>query len=68
MPMIKVRTVAGRKAYTAPRGGKPIPTDKFIDVEHTAYIDRLLNFHQDIEQAPAAKKEENKAKPKSLAE
>lgn len=56
MPLIRVKTVPGRLAYTAPRGGKPIPTDRYVDVEHTAYIERLLNFHQDIEQEPAAKK------------
>lgn len=56
MSMIRVKTVEGRRAYTAPRGGKPIPTDRYVDVEHTAYIERLLNFHQDIVQETAAKK------------
>jgi hypothetical protein len=56
MSMIRVKTVPGRLAYTAPRGGKVIPTDRYVEVEHTAYVDRLLNFHQDIEQEPPAKK------------
>lgn len=49
MPMIKVRALPDRKAFTAARGGKLIPTDQFVAVEHTPWIDRLINFHGDIE-------------------
>lgn len=64
MPMIKVRTVAGRKAYTAPRGGKLIPTDEFVSVEHTPYIDRLINFHGDLEVEKEKAKSLGDTKPK----
>lgn len=53
MGMIRVRTVAGRVARTAPRG-QYIPTDKYIEVEQTPYINRLLHVHGDIELEPAA--------------
>ena len=52
MSMISVRTKQGRVAYDAPKG-RPIPSDRFVLVEDTAWIQRLLNEHQDIEQEPA---------------
>lgn len=57
MSIIYVRTVDGRIARSAPKG-KFIPSDSFVPVEHTPYIDRLLNFHGDIEE---------QAQPKSKA-
>jgi hypothetical protein len=52
MSSIRVKAVEGRTAFTAPRGGKLIPHDHFIDVERTPWIDRLLNHHRDIEAEP----------------
>lgn len=49
MPSIWVRTLEGRIARTAARG-KLIPHDKFVEVDYTPYIDRLLNVHGDIEE------------------
>lgn len=48
--LIKVRAVPGRIAYTAARGGKLIPSDgDGINVERTAWIERLIRVHGDIE-------------------
>lgn len=59
---IMVKAVKGRVAYTAPTGGKLIPTDgDGILVERDAWINRLLTVHKDIEivtaqpKPPAAK-------------
>lgn len=58
--LIKVRAVPGRIAFTAARGGKQIPSDgDGINVERTAWIDRLIRVHGDIEVV-----EPVKAKPK----
>lgn len=49
---ISVRSLAGRLARTSPRGPF-IPSDRYIDVEATSYVMRLLNVHGDIELNPA---------------
>lgn len=49
MGTVNVKAKAGRVAYSAPRGGKVIPTDKFITVMDTPYIRRLAEVHEDIE-------------------
>lgn len=54
---IKVKAVKGRIARTAP-DGPFIPHDKFVPVEKTKYIARLLEHHGDIEQEPAKVKAE----------
>lgn len=54
MPVIYVKTVKGRVARTSPKGAY-IPTDKFVPVEDTAYIRRLLNHYGDIELEPPRK-------------
>jgi hypothetical protein len=52
MPMIYVKTVEGRVARSAPRGPH-IPSDRYVKVEHTPYIERLLTVHGDIIRKPA---------------
>lgn len=49
MSKINVKAVEGRVAYTAPRGGKIIPTDRAIPVDATPWIMRLLRVWGDIE-------------------
>lgn len=51
MKYIKVRAVAGRVARTA-RDGEFIPHDRYVRVDYTPYIARLLNVHGDIEVEP----------------
>ena len=50
---VRVKAVAGRIARTSPRGDF-IPTDRYITVERTNYIDRLINVHGDVTVEPAA--------------
>lgn len=53
---ILVRAKPGRKAFTAPRGGKLIPEDgEGIHVPRTSWIMRLLDVHGDIEEVVAPK-------------
>lgn len=53
---ILVRAKPGRKAFTAPRGGKLIPEDgEGIPVPRTSWIMRLLDVHGDIEEVVPAK-------------
>lgn len=47
--LINVRCRKGRVAFSAPVNGNLIPDDRFVPVEKTAYIDRLINFHKDLE-------------------
>lgn len=47
MAMIYVRTRPGRRAYYE---GKVLPQDKFVPVQDTPYIRRLINHHGDLEQ------------------
>lgn len=49
MVKIYVRTKIGRKAFEHLHG-PPIPDDQFVAVEKTPQIERLLNFHKDIEE------------------
>lgn len=47
--LISVKTKHGRVAYTAARGGELIPTDRFVLVDDTPWIRRLIDYHEDIE-------------------
>lgn len=49
MPLIHVRALPGRVAFTAPRGGKRIPDDKFITVPLNPWIANLIQKHGDVE-------------------
>lgn len=51
MSMISVKAREGRVARESPNG-KFIPTDKFVSVEHTAYIRRLIHEWGDLEVEP----------------
>lgn len=51
MPVIYVKATSGRVARMSPTG-RFIPQDKYVRVEHTPYVDRLLNVHGDIERRP----------------
>ena len=65
MEKISVKAVEGRVAFTAPRGGVRIPSDQYIEVDRTGWIDRLLNVHGDIVQdkRSASKKQDETKKP-----
>lgn len=54
MSSIRVKATPGRIAREAPEGHF-IPHDAFVAVQHTPYIERLLNHHGDIMQEPAVK-------------
>jgi hypothetical protein len=56
-----VKAVQGRVAFTAARGGVKIPADKYIEVDRTPWIDRLLDVHQDIIEEKSSKKQAPKA-------
>ncbi len=62
---VSVKAVPGRLAFTAPRGGASIPHDTYVEVEETAYIRRLRDFHGDIVEEPSAPvaKKQKPAKP-----
>jgi hypothetical protein len=59
---IFARTVAGRLARVSPTG-KFIPNDRFIPVEMTPYVDRLLNVHRDIETTTDPERPAPRSKP-----
>jgi len=65
MEKISVKAVEGRVAFTAPRGGAKIPSDKYVEVDKTPWIMRLLEKHGDIVQEKASKK--SQAKPSEPA-
>lgn len=48
---IKVKAKPGRIARESPRG-PIIPDDRFVTVEKTSYIRRLIEHHQDVEVEP----------------
>lgn len=48
MPKISVKAVEGRVAFDAPRNGKQIPTDKFVTVQDTPWVRRLIEVHGDV--------------------
>lgn len=50
--LIWVRALPDRIAYTAPKGGRRIPSDQYIQVPPGPWITRLLTVHGDIEQKP----------------
>lgn len=64
MSLISIKAKPGRVAFTAAKRGDRVPTDRYIQVQMTPWINRLLNVHGDIEvePAPAAKPE---AKPEA---
>jgi hypothetical protein len=64
---ISVKTVEGRIAYTAARGGERIPNDRYVVVEKTPWISRLLSVHKDIEIEPAPVAAKEKAAPASFS-
>jgi hypothetical protein len=45
--MIRVKTAEGRIARTSPRGDF-IPTEYYINVELTGYVQRLIEVHGDL--------------------
>lgn len=55
MPMIYVRTKPGRVARESPKG-RFIPTDDFVGVTLTPYVNRLINHHGDIDVRDTASK------------
>lgn len=54
MSLISVKANPGRVAYDAAQGGTPIPNDRFVLVEHTAWVERLITVHGDIAVEPPA--------------
>lgn len=66
MPMIFVRAVEGRVARESAKG-RLIASDKFVPVNDTPYIRRLIEVHGDIEvrkdpePKPVAEKKPEKA-------
>lgn len=63
MSRIYVRTLPGRVARES-RNGEFIPSDRFVPVSPSAYIDRLLNVHGDIEVQPEKEVQKDTPKPK----
>lgn len=51
---IRVKAVAGRIARNGPRG-ELIPDDRFVTVDVTPYILRLINKHGDLTVEPEKK-------------
>lgn len=51
MSMISVKAREGRVVRESPTG-KFIPTDKFVSVENTAYVRRLIHEWGDLEVEP----------------
>lgn len=49
---LSVKAKAGRIAFTEPRNGKQIPHDRYISVDDTPWIRRLLEHHEDITLEP----------------
>lgn len=54
-PYVSVKTKPGRVAFSAPRGGDAIPHDRYVPVERTPWIERLISVHGDIEVEPATR-------------
>lgn len=48
MPKISVKAVEGRVAFSAPRGGTQIPNDRFVKVQDTPWVRRLIEVHGDV--------------------
>lgn len=53
MPKISVKAKPDRIARTSPRG-ELIPSDRFVSVELTHYMQRLAYHHEDVEVEPVA--------------
>lgn len=47
MTVVKIKAKPDRVARVSPRGSF-IPSDRFIPVEETPYIRRLINVHKDV--------------------
>ena len=68
MRHVLVRSLPDRVAYTAPRGGQLIPSDRDVLVPFTEWINQLANSHGDIivteipDEAPATAPVEKPAK------
>lgn len=62
--MIKVRAKEGRAAFTLPRGGKPIPSDRDLIVQDSPWLRDLANKHGDITIADLADEAADAASPK----
>lgn len=56
MSLIYVKTKPGRRAFADRKDREEIPSDRFIGVENTPLIQRLIHFYGDIEvgQKPTA--------------
>jgi hypothetical protein len=67
MPMISVKAKKGRVVRES-RYGAIIPDDRFVSVESTHYIRRMLNHWKDLELEPVAKKAPLPAKVEPLGE
>lgn len=61
MQKISVRAVQGRVAFTAARGGVRIPSEKYVEVDNTPWIGRLLDVHGDIEKKTTSTKKPTSA-------
>jgi len=46
--IIDVKAKPGRNAWTAPKNGRMIPTERFIPVKRTPWIEKLEKKHGDI--------------------
>lgn len=55
MSMIRVKAKKGLTVRESP-DGKYIPDDRYVDVENTHYIQRMINFWKDLEVEAAPKK------------
>jgi hypothetical protein len=58
---VSIKAVEGRKAFTAAKGGVRIPHDKYIEVERTTWIERLINVHQDVTVEPVVASKKSKS-------
>lgn len=58
---ISVKAAPGRVAFSAPRGGERIPNDRFVLVENTPWVARLIEHHGDLIAEPKAEEKSSKA-------
>ena len=55
---VSIKAKAGRIARVSPNGSF-IPHDKYVTVEKTSYVNRLIHVHQDVELEPKPVKQES---------